>query len=344
MGNIIAETYKGDASFKSGEIATSSENDFADAWSEYSETLLSRIPLNSRRALAYDLKDYFEAMDKHLRPPLSGSLSELSYNIRLYVTYLTGTRGLKNSTIRRRISSVRKFMRLKLSKDPVGNNELLKEFISRELAINSFPAGQAIPVRAAHLSVMNSTFIPRRISDLRAKLMMNIAYDTLARCSEIQHFRIENINSDYSTNAHSILIANAKNDQAGVGSARFISQTTYRFLSEYLEKTKLTQGLLFRKLTKHDSLINDPDAGALHYQTVARDLTKIGQFVDFGGRKVTGHSYRVGAVQDMVVNGYTNSQISIAGGWNDETMPAYYARMLRANESAAADMARKLGR
>ncbi len=60
--------------------------------------------------------------------------------------------------------------------------------------------------------------------------------------------------------------------------------------------------------------------------------------------KLSGHSTRVGAAQDMVAAGLEVTEVMQAGGWKTPVMVARYSEHLQARRGAAAKLAEKQGR
>ena len=60
--------------------------------------------------------------------------------------------------------------------------------------------------------------------------------------------------------------------------------------------------------------------------------------------KLSGHSTRAGAAQDMVAAGLEVTEVMQAGGWKTPVMVARYSEHLQARRGAAAKLAEKLGR
>jgi hypothetical protein len=71
---------------------------------------------------------------------------------------------------------------------------------------------------------------------------------------------------------------------------------------------------------------------------VARTFKRIAAILDLDpGRpisRISAHSTRIGAAQDLTAAGAALPEIMIAGGWRSPQMPAHYSRKLDARKGA----------
>lgn len=123
---------------------------------------------------------------------------------------------------------------------------------------------------------------------------------------------------------HAGTIRRAKNDPFGDGRDGFVSAPAADALKAWLEATKISEGWLFRR-------VNPGWAGAdaLHPHSIGRMLKQraaaAGLPVEITSR-LSGHSMRVGAAQDMVVNGADILPIMRSGGWKSINVVARYVQ------------------
>ncbi|MGH7225974.1 MAG: site-specific integrase, partial [Gemmataceae bacterium] len=168
---------------------------------------------------------------------------------------------------------------------------------------------------------------------LRDRALIAIGYDTLCRRSELVEHQIEDltINRDGSG---TVLVRKSKADQLGVGRLAYLSAETVGHLNCWLDAVKLTTGPIFRRVhSKH--VWFDP----LHPSAVAAIIKhRAGQagFDKTLVSKLSGHSMRVGAAQDMAAAGIDLGSIMHAGGWKSPEMVMRYIEHLDVQKSGMA--------
>ena len=171
---------------------------------------------------------------------------------------------------------------------------------------------------------------------LRNRALLAVAYDTLARRSELVTLLVEDIEAG-EHGAASILIRRSKVDQEGVGDIRYLAPDTMRYLRAWLAGAAITEGPIFRGVAKGGRV-----AGALSSAAVAEIFkamaTAAGVSIEDAAR-ISGHSSRAGAAQDMARHGLELPSIMQAGGWRTATMVARYTARLDARRSGAAKLA-----
>jgi hypothetical protein len=82
-------------------------------------------------------------------------------------------------------------------------------------------------------------------------------------------------------------------------------------------------------------------------QTVTAVLRKVGQWIGLPGeewRRISGHSTRVGAAQDLLALNMDLASIMQAGRWRDTRMPMRYGEKVPAGRGAMARAAKEQGR
>lgn len=161
------------------------------------------------------------------------------------------------------------------------------------------------------------------LRSIRDRSLLMVAYDTLARRSELAEMRAEDI-ANAEDGSGTILIRRSKTDQDGAGSLAYLAPDTMRALRSFLGER--TEGLIWR----------------LSAGQIARVIHARGEAVGVDG--LSGHSARVGAAQDQAAAGCELPEIMQAGRWKSPTMPARYIEQQTAQKSASAKLAKKQGR
>ena len=180
-----------------------------------------------------------------------------------------------------------------------------------------------------------------RLIDLRNRALVAVAYDTMLRRSELVALRVSDLEPDPHGGA-TLLVRRGKTDPEGCGAVAYLARDSMEIVREWLARSGVAEGALFRSVAKGDRL-----GAGLHASQVPRILKamarRAGLPVDVV-ETLSGHSARSGAAQDMVAAGIELPAILQAGRWKTTTMVSRYGERLLANRSGAAQLARIQGR
>jgi integrase len=175
----------------------------------------------------------------------------------------------------------------------------------------------------------------------RERAMLCVAYETLARRGELVALQVKDI--DFQPNGTGqALIRRGKTDAEGQGRVAYLSRETVKWLRVWLERSKITEGAVFRRLIGQNQV-----GGALNPGSIAPIFKRVAQWIGMPERfvgRVSGHSTRVGATQDLAALDIDLAAITQAGGWKSTRMPLQYAEKINAARSAMARAAEKAGR
>jgi integrase len=115
---------------------------------------------------------------------------------------------------------------------------------------------------------------------------------------------------------------------------RYLAPEACRALERWLEKGRIKDGKVFRRLERHGQI----GERTINPAEVARTFKRIAGMIVLGsGRRVaniSAHSTRIGAAQDLTASGAALAEIMVAGGWKSPQMPAHYARKLSTRQGA----------
>jgi integrase len=175
----------------------------------------------------------------------------------------------------------------------------------------------------------------------RERAMLCVAYETLARRGELVALEVRDI--DFHPNGTGqALIRRGKTDIEGQGRVAYLSRETVKWLKIWLEHAKIAEGPIFRRLIGRDEV-----GDALHPGSIAPIFKRVAQWLGTPERivdRVSGHSTRVGATQDLAALDIDLAAITQAGGWKSTRMPLQYAEKINAARSGMARAAEKSGR
>ena len=172
-----------------------------------------------------------------------------------------------------------------------------------------------------------------RLRGLRNSAILRIMSDGLLRISEVTELRIDDIEDS------TLRIRFSKTDQEGQGEHLYLCEDTRKIVAEWLERSELSEGYLFRRMTaRGDNLYRDKETGepyALTHDGVRRIIKSCAARVGLVD-KVSGHSTRIGSAVSLAQAGASLVDIQVAGRWKDPGMPAHYARAQFAEKGAVA--------
>jgi hypothetical protein len=121
-----------------------------------------------------------------------------------------------------------------------------------------------------------------------------------------------------------------------------LSRETVKWLRVWIEHAEIEDGAIFRRLIGRDQV-----GGVLNPGSIAPIFKRVAQWIGMPARivdRVSGHSTRVGAAQDLAELDIDLAAITQAGGWKSPRMPLQYAEKINAARSGMARAAEKTGR
>ena len=173
---------------------------------------------------------------------------------------------------------------------------------------------------------------------LRNSAILRVMSDGLLRISEVTELRISDLEDN------TLRLRFSKTDQEGSGEHLYLCEDTRKIVAEWLERSELSEGYLFRRMTaRGDNLYRDKETGkpcALTHDGVRRIIKSCAFRVGLVD-KVSGHSARIGSAVSLAQAGASLVDIQTAGRWKDPGMPAHYARAQFAERGAIARFKRR---
>ena len=230
---------------------------------------------------------------------------------------------LKPSTIKHRLSAIRKLHQSCRLPDPTDDPEVDLAMRRVRRAKPSRPK-QAWGLTAALCELLLATCSDDLIG-LRDKVLVSVGFDTLCRRGELVALSI----GDLTPNANgrfSVLVRRAKNDPEGAGRTAHLSTRTSLLVRQWLAAIGVEKGPLLRPVYRSKAL-----GLYLEALTISRVLKKLAQRAGVlagKGSDVSGHSLRVGAAQQLVLDGHGILKIMRVGGWRSMNVVARYVENL----------------
>jgi site-specific recombinase XerD len=257
--------------------------------------------------------------------------------------------GRKPATIQRYLATVALVHRITKHKNPC-KGEPVRLALKR--LTNEVPSAQrqAKALRWAEIQ----KFIEcagEGIRAIRERALLCVAYDTMARRSELVALNCGDIDflSDGSGRA---LIQRSKTDQAGAGKTMYLAPVTVRYLVAWLEIAKISRGALFRQLIATRAPLGKLQkplhyagriGGRLSGESISRIFKNVARHIKMKPHdvyKVSGHSIRVGATQDLLALNIDLASVMQAGRWISPRMPMRYGEHVMAGLGGMARAAR----
>jgi site-specific recombinase XerD len=241
------------------------------------------------------------------------------------------------ATIKRRLAAIRKVHRVLHLENPVADEEVTIA-LRRALRAKRVRPRQALGLTKDMRERLFAAS-PQTPAGLRDRAMIALGYDTLCRRSELVGLRVDDITPS-KDGAAQILVRRSKNDPFGVGRLAYVSPRTLRVVRAWLAAAQVTTGPVVRAVRSNGSV----GRAALHPYSITRILKRVAAAAGLPAGSVarlSGHSMRVGAAQDMIASGLGVLPIMQAGGWRTMNVVARYVES--ANLSALMRRARRDG-
>ena len=168
---------------------------------------------------------------------------------------------------------------------------------------------------------------------IRNSAILRVMSDGLLRISEVTELRISDLEDN------TLRLRFSKTDQEGSGEHLYLCEDTRKIVAEWLERSELAEGYLFRRMTaRGDNLYRDKQTGEPSHLTddgvrwVIKGCAARVELTEKG----SGHSLRIGTTISLAKSGASLVDIQVAGRWKDPGMPAHYARAQFAEKGAIA--------
>lgn len=226
---------------------------------------------------------------------------------------------LRPSTLKRRLCGISRIHRLLRHADPTKDDDV---YLAMRRAQRKKPdrPRQALGVKTDLLDTLIAACTEDLIG-LRDEALLRVGFDTLCRRSELVRLRADDLTTNVRGNL-SILVRRAKNDQTGQGRTAPLSTKTSECLRRWLKQTGIERGPLFRPV--YDNRVLQRYLDPVVVSRVLKKLARRSAGAEDARTGVSGHSLRVGAAQQLTINGNGILQIMRAGGWRSVAVVARY--------------------
>lgn len=186
------------------------------------------------------------------------------------------------------------------------------------------------------IRVVLAVLDPKQRADLRDAALLCVAYDGMLRRSELVGVTVADIHTENDGSGR-LLLARSKVDQEGEGATLFLAPNTMTRIKAWLSAAQITEGAIFRTL-KGNGRKHPGDA--LNPSTVREIFRRLSKKAGIDLDRISGHSTRVGATQDLLAASIGRDEIKRAGRWKSDVMIVRYGANLDAGRSGMAALAK----
>lgn len=158
---------------------------------------------------------------------------------------------------------------------------------------------------------------PDTLAGSRDAALLSVGYDTLCRSSELSWMQV----GDVQLGKGHIYIPRAKNDPFGDGRFASLQSSTIKRLESWLAQSRIKDGPLFRGLHTRAVSIKPMDTSSTR-RLIKCSARRAG--LKSEAERLSDHSMRIGAAQDMLQAGHNQIAIMTAGGWKNADVLARY--------------------
>lgn len=239
---------------------------------------------------------------------------------------------MATSSVKTRLAFIRKVHQLMRCPDPTRAFEVKTAF-RRGLRAYGAPQKQAVGMSADIRDRLRAA-CPDTLLGLRDRAMISLGYDTLCRRFELVGLRAEDL-TVLPDGTASIRVRRTKGSQVEGAQVAYISRQGLADLCAWLSAAGIARGVILRPVYGRVAADREMAPRAvnrcLELAAAAASLEP-----DLAAR-LTGHSMRVGAAQDLAIAGRTLLQIMRAGRWSSLEAVAQYARAAKVNVWSPSD-------
>lgn len=297
-------------------------NSFADRQEAYSPNTVKQLTYN------------FAVFSRYCTDQALNSLPAEPATVESFLEYHSSR--CHRNTLKSYVWSISKMHRVTGMPNPCDDEyvKLRLRAISRSKVAAGETISQAVGFNDVDLDhVIAKLGEPQSVIEHRDRLILALAYETMARSMEIATIKIEDI--ELRPDGAGVLnIPFSKANKVGKKDFRYLSPETVGFLASYcreagieLPSKRLTKSArkayLFVPCVKGGARRKVVDGKHIDRKTVYKVFKRYSAVV---GKVLSGHSGRVGAAQDMLRDNVTLPAIQKAGGWSSPEMPARYAQ------------------
>jgi site-specific recombinase XerD len=219
---------------------------------------------------------------------------------------------LKSSSIKIAVASIAALHNLNSLNDPTQTPDVKIEMRRMYRTLGRY-AKQAYGINKDLLNKMLST-TDDSLRGARDKAILLVAYDSLCRRSELVSLEFEDLVINSNDESLQLKLRKSKTDPHGVGKNLYLSNEAQNALKEWVIKSKISSGKIFRAVTATGKIkdnLNSSHIGRI-FKKRAYDSDIELKIIEH----ISSHSARVGAAQDLMLSGTSLPIIMNRGRWS----------------------------
>ena len=259
------------------------------------------------RAYSKNFERFIEYCNHENLPALpSGPLGVASYIRKL------ADGKLKSASIRLAVAAISSIHQLNLYQDPTAHPTVKIELKRMHRTLGR-ASKQAYGIT---LNTLNQMIAQTKsdTSGIRNRALLMVAYDSMCRRSELVSLRIEDCQINKERTQIKVKLKRSKTDQDGLGKILFLREETQEVLIEWLSLINENSGYIFRGINHHNTIKSKLTPGQIN--RIYKQLAKLAKLEDEITERISGHSLRVGAAQDLLLSGASMPVIMNRGRWS----------------------------
>jgi len=277
------------------------------------------------RAFKADFNTFIIYCQEHQTPPLPTHPSVVGN----YIDSLSDGK-FTSAYIRRILVSISTIHKLNRFEDPTKDCDvqLAMRRMHRKLGRSS---KQVAPITKAILQKMLLA-AGQDLRGIRDKALLQVAYDTLCRRSELVDLLAQDITKNVSTTQQKIFLSiklrKSKTDQNSQGKWLHLSELGSTALQEWLIAADISEGPIFRGIDRGNKIGEKLGCGQI--ARIYKKMANKAQINCDTIKNISGHSMRVGAAQDLLREGVSLPNIMNRGRWSKtDTVMRYVEQIAR---------------
>ena len=226
---------------------------------------------------------------------------------------------LKPTTLRRRVVAISRLHILSGMADPTDDIDVALVLRRRYRRHAAYPQ-QAFGLTRDKLQALLQT-CDESLRGLRDKAMLLVGFEALCRRSEIVRLSVEDIGTNL-RDKPVVMVHESKNGPFIRERLASLSSAGMESLASWLAASKIHTGAVFRPIY-HQTVVDRRICGMTIVRVIKERARQAGLLEEVI-ETLSGHSLRVGAAQQLALNGYDTAQIMRAGGWKSITTLSRY--------------------
>jgi len=236
-----------------------------------------------------------------------------SVDVASFIASLTKS-GLKSSSIRITVAAISSIHKLNQLTDPTQYPNVKIELRRMHRTLGRY-SNQAFGITTPILEKMLRA-TDHSLRGIRDRALLQLAYDSMCRRSELVSLKISDINLNKADNTAEmkIRLRKSKTDQELQGRWIFPTQRSIEAINAWIGQAKLTDGYLFRGVNNAAEITDELNCSQINriYKRLAKNAKLPQETIDH----ISGHSMRVGAAQDLLKSGASMPTIMNRGRWS----------------------------